>query len=580
MTTPSPITLRPLEVEVEAMLGWNDGVSLNVVEHAGNDGMVFHHERIHGTLIYITVDGTVFRFLQLAAPRLPNPRESAELAHTARYLFDGSRFAHEAAATYLGIMHLETREERDASRQRLPVQYCEYYDFMSAIVDTHCQASFLRVLIGQSIAHFWFSSRALLVLASNDYRGTSIMAEEFCPNWRARTSAPWLTEVGVKTAIAESIRQILEHKSLCEKIGVSNADDLVRLWNDDAWWVGLDLNAAGFVEELVSRVSFGVFLEKSGLNSAPELLIRNNESGAQLLKPLLDRAHVQLMNVQEDHRESPSAPLSVVAALREFTVLARTVSHIQPRAETMIVAGNRMLGLSDLDSMLRRHSVVDILLPEAETADNAWICEYTQAEPDGGSPSRWTLSNIHCCRSQLAIELLRRIMQNRIARKPGLDVDCVVIPTSFEDIISTYKSLLEHLAERTPEPTTSHSYASPTLAFIAAQAKEFLHLYVRDDWERIVGATEKTRPPTQIGFTEVVIDGRETFMINVARIDGLPCNLLKAYPNPASPIIFLYYQSCFAAAELLEFGNELDGPEVLRRASRAFIACSLAWRRV
>ncbi|AOJ25855.1 hypothetical protein WJ12_13900 [Burkholderia seminalis] len=579
MTAP-PTPFQPFEVELSNTLGWSDGSSLNVVEHATNDGMVFHHERIHGALINATIDGNLLRLLRIAGPRLADSQLADELARASQYLLEGSRFAHECAATYLGVIYLETEQDRAAALSRLPEQYRAYYDFMSAIVDAHCKSSFLRYLIAQSIAHFWFSSRALIELARTDYRGTAIMCEEFCPDWRAHTSAPWLTRTGVGDAIAASVSIILSHESLCQSIQFSDARDVTQAWNDDSWWMRQPRSTAGFIEELISATTFDYFLEHSDLRSAAAELIRNTDLSETLVKPLYERAGVELISVNEDRRKSPHANASLASALREFVIVARTVSHIRPRLVGSSPDSNKVLGMGDLDAFVERTSVVDVIFPEAEAPDAAYFNEFVAQAREDGSPAGWMFSSYRRCRPQLASEVLRRIMRRQASGESGMQVDCIVVPGYFEDKFSGYNSLLRFLNEPSGSVRAASSHRSPVAEFARLIGREFLYVYVRDDWARIVGTTEHKRPVTHVGTIPVNIEGREPFLLNVARIAGFASTLLKAYPMHAMPVIDDYYHSCFERGLLHKLEAQPNGSALLEQSRRALVAITAVWRQI
>jgi hypothetical protein len=579
MTTP-PVPFRPFEVELGDTLGWSDGSSLNVVEHAANDGMVFHHERIHGALVNTTIDGNLLRLLRIAGPQLADRQHADELARASQYLLEGSRFAHECAATYLGVVHLETEQDRAAALSRLPDQYRAYYDFMSAIVDGHCKSSFLRYVIAQSIAHFWFSSRALIELARADYRGTAIMCDEFCPDWRARASAPWLTQAGVGDAIAASVGAILANEPLCQAAQFFGARDLTHAWNDDSWWMRQPRTIAGFIEELISATTFDYFLEHSDLRSAAGQLIRNTDLSETFFKPLYERAGVKLISINEDRRVSPHADVTLAYALREFAIVARTVSHIQPRLAASSPDANKVLGMGDLDSFAARASIVDVIFPEAEAPDAAYFKEFVPRADEAGSPAGWVFSGYRRCRPQLAAEALRRIMQRQVSGESGIQVDCVVVPAHFEDEFSGYKSLLHLLNEPSGGATAASSLRPLVAEFAQLIGREFLYVYVRDDWARVVGTTQRKRPMTHVGTIPINIEGREPFLLNVARIAGLPGTLLKAYPMHAMPVIEDYYRSCFEQGHLQRLEAQPYGPALLDQSRRALVAITAVWHQL
>jgi hypothetical protein len=571
---------RPLEVELDDALGWNDGSSLNVVEHAINDGMVFHHERIHGALINATFDGTLLKLLRIAGPRLADSTHADELASASRHLFEGSRFAHECAATYLGIMCLVTEEERIASLSRLPEQYRAYYDFMSTIVDDHCKSSFLRYLIAQSIAHFWFSSRGLIELARADYCGTAIMCDEFCPDWRAQASASWLTQSGVRDAIAASVNAILANETLCQAAHISSPDGLANAWSDDSWWMRHNQTVTGSIEELISETTFSYFLKHSDLRSAEAEFIGNTDISETFIKPLYERAGVNVESINQIRRESPYAHASLASASRDFIIVARTISHILPRIAEPSLKTDKMLGMSDLDEFIERKSVVDIIFPEADSPGNAYFKEFVARPGRAGNSTHWDFSSYLHCSPQLASETLRRIMQQQVLGKPGMQVDCVVIPAQFDDQFFGYNSLLRLLDMSTGPGTAGASGRSLLTEFANLISKEFLYVYLRDDWARIVGTIEHERPMTHVGTIGVNIKSREPFLLNVARIAGFPSTLLKAYPMHAMPVIESYYRSCFEQGLLFRLEEEPYGAALLEQSRRAFVSITAFWRQL
>lgn len=579
MTTPT-VTFRPFEVELDDTLGWSDGSSLNIVEHATNDGMVFHHERIHGSLVNATIDGNLLKLLRIAGPRLADRQHSDELARASQYLLEGSRFAHECAATYLGVMNLTTEQERAAALHRLPDQYRAYYDFMSVIIDGHCQSSFLSYVVAQSIAHFWFSSCALIELERADYRGAAIMCDECCPDWRARSSAPWLTQVGVGGAIAASTEAILADESLCKAAHFFCAADVTQACNDESWWLRQPRTIAGFTEELISTTTFRYFLEHSDLRSAAAELIRNTDLNEPLFKPLYERAGVKLRSVNDVRRESPHANGSLASALREFVIVARTVSHIQPRLVASSPDANKVLGMGSLDTFIRRASIVDVIYPEADNEDAAYFNEFVPHTGKNDGHAGWVFSGYRRCRPQLASEALRRIMQRRVSGELGMQVDSVVVPAHFEDEFFGNKSLLCFLNEPSDPATAFSSPPSPFDEFSQHIGREFLYVYVRDDWARVVGTTEHDRRLTHVGTIPVNIKGREPFLLNVARIAGFSSTLLKAYPMHAMPVIEDYYRNCFERGHLHQLEAKPNGPALLEQSRRAFVAVTAVWRQL
>lgn len=578
--TAAAITFRPLEAEIDGVLGWHDGFTLNVVEHSTNDGMVFNHERIHGTLINTTIDGKLLTLLRIAGPRLDNLDHVEELHETSRYLFEGSRFAHESAATYLGIMTLDTEPERATALHRLPDQYRAYYEFMSAIVDAQCGSSFLCYVIAQAVAHFWFSSSALIELAGSGYRGTVVMHENFLPDWRAHSSAHWLTHTGVTEAISASIKAILENEQLRNLGLFFDASNIEKALNDESWWISQRSSVTTFVEEIISETSFRYFLTHSDLISAPERMIRNTDLSDQLLKPLYERAGIQLISINEMKGNTLLSGHSPASAFREFFVIARTISHIQPRIDVSPHSATKFLGLPDLKAFTQRKGVVDILFPEPETPSSTQINEFVTPLNAPAPHNRVVFASYHRCSAQVASMLLSQIMKNQAREELDMRIDCIVVHADSESAFDGYKSLSRFLDEQA-NSSQLDGFAPPlTAQHTELISEQNLYIYARDHWDRVVGTHEQNRPATYVGTIPVNITGRELFMLNVARIEGFHGTLLKAYPSHTMPIIEAYYHSCFQQGTLHRLEEQNFGPDLLKASRRALAAITMAWHQL
>jgi hypothetical protein len=287
------------------------------------------------------------------------------------------------------------------------------------------------------------------------------------------------------------------------------------------------------------------------------------------------------MSIKENRRATLNAAADLAMTFREFVTLARTVSHIQPHISALPTTAIKVLGMGDSEIFIKRNGLVDIVFPEDESQGGAYFAEFGKALSDESGTAKWGLSGYRRCTSQLASEVLRRIIKQQVEGVQSIQVDCVVVATSFDDQFSSYYSLLRVLDEGTGlAATQGATQYSLDMDFRRLVGREFLYAYVRDDWLRVVGMEEPTRPATYVGTIGVHINGREPFLLNVARIAGFAGTLLKAYPMHAASVIEDYYRKCFEKGYLRQLSEEPNGGTQLEHCRRAFVAITRFWQQL
>jgi hypothetical protein len=167
--------------------GYHDGQSVTVrLEHAA-DPVVLHHEGIHERIFAATPDGQVLSTL-LQILRYSEETQAevpASVGPLAQILIDGSRFAHEAAATYLAIKQFSPGAG-DAVYARLPAQYRTYYHAVADVVDRAFKGSFLQYLLGVNVYAVAFTSPYLARLAKAGLASPPSPEQEELPDQRFR----------------------------------------------------------------------------------------------------------------------------------------------------------------------------------------------------------------------------------------------------------------------------------------------------------------------------------------------------------------------------------------------------------
>lgn len=101
------MNIQPLEVEISGIFGWHDGEKVNMSEHAINNEMVVHHERVHANIFHNTPDGELLSVCMKFSDKLLTQKERDLAKNAIRSHINSARIAHESAATYIGIKMLK-----------------------------------------------------------------------------------------------------------------------------------------------------------------------------------------------------------------------------------------------------------------------------------------------------------------------------------------------------------------------------------------------------------------------------------------------------------------------------------------
>lgn len=147
------------DTDVEELLGWNDGTRVGIKSHALSSLTVQSHEGIHARIFNETADGHLHRVCCLAAGTDLDQRHAGAYTHAAKIMFEDTRLAHEAAATYLSIQGLPTRPLRRAEYKKLTREYKEYYALLDELTKTTSPTTWLRFAFGWAFIHWCFQSR-------------------------------------------------------------------------------------------------------------------------------------------------------------------------------------------------------------------------------------------------------------------------------------------------------------------------------------------------------------------------------------------------------------------------------------
>ena len=135
-----------LEAHLARLAGSHSGVERTLFDDQGADAATHMHELIHDRIFYETADGLLHLFAQRLESDAEDPSARGAAKRLSRRLFEETRQAHEAAATYIGIeylrvdiFHARGAQSDDAPAARaiasLPPEYVTYRELFRRLLD-------------------------------------------------------------------------------------------------------------------------------------------------------------------------------------------------------------------------------------------------------------------------------------------------------------------------------------------------------------------------------------------------------------------------------------------------------------
>lgn len=144
--------------DVERIAGWNDGQKITIPSSSLASPVVQAHEALHGRIFNETADGQLHRLCCKASGTDLDKRFGGIYTNLSKMMFLDGKQAHEAAATYLTIQSLPTRNLRKSEYRDLTKEYRGYYDALAGLIDPISKTTWLRYAFGWSLIHWCFYS--------------------------------------------------------------------------------------------------------------------------------------------------------------------------------------------------------------------------------------------------------------------------------------------------------------------------------------------------------------------------------------------------------------------------------------
>jgi hypothetical protein len=186
MVTKSTGGYHSLEVEASRAIGWHDGFNMHISASSLTDPLVVFHERVHARIFQETADGFLHGVFLRLSKESTSGRAAKKFRHLSKVMFKRSRFAHEAAATYLGIKSLSTEEQRILAIQALPDEYKQYYRYLADFLDGQAHSTYFQYVLGNAITQAAFSSTAIKVFVDSNFELEGLGTQMYRPTARMR----------------------------------------------------------------------------------------------------------------------------------------------------------------------------------------------------------------------------------------------------------------------------------------------------------------------------------------------------------------------------------------------------------
>jgi len=258
MSSAPTVRFRPFQLELQTYAaGSHDGTKAMISLSFSTDGMVVTHEAIHERIFATTPDGHLLAVLaRLVLQREDfDPAPPPTLDDLNMMLFDASRFAHEAVATYLGVKYLSPVNEPRAVAS-LPSDYQCYYRALSDVIDPVFRSSYLQALIGWNVAVVTFSSPLLARFVAADLGTPLQLHDNEHPEKRIRTLIDLLRHHDL-TALERQVQ--MTAAETCRALGVEPWD----VQSEGAWEAHRAIGDS--VEVEISSVARAWLQQESGL---------------------------------------------------------------------------------------------------------------------------------------------------------------------------------------------------------------------------------------------------------------------------------------------------------------------------
>ncbi len=213
-----------------AVAGYHDGLHQRVDYSRRDSHYIEKHEGLHDSIFFRTADG----MLHIAALHVSrdlfaplSDEERSRLVALVDSITEDTRWAHESAATYLGVKDCGSDHVRDVALAEMNNTYLHYYTVFQQVIDSDVNSLFAQYAVGWALTYFAFSSKRVEVV--EDWGRLTWDDLRQVPGPDQRLSAA-INEIGKHPGffarVLKDVRTILQDNG----VTWSSLDD------DDVWW--------------------------------------------------------------------------------------------------------------------------------------------------------------------------------------------------------------------------------------------------------------------------------------------------------------------------------------------------------
>lgn len=418
------------------------------------------HENIHGRICAETCDGSMFasavrlhRACERRGRQLP-----AGLSEFVKVVSDNSLFAHESAATYLGV------KQYDSSEDRIPEDYEQYYYALAHVIDPVFVAPDVQSAVAWGLTYYAFSSRLIFAVRNGDWQSVVPVSKEDLPD--ARFHKLLETVSGNPQQLLATLHQVV--RDTCSEYGVEPWDlqtevawsktdkhtDLLvemddRLVKTTYEWLRLtsDISCIDFDHELKTVHSLLDSLAEPHDVDLPSDVLEKFREAVRSVAGKLDlnnpgRSERRLFDVL---REMSAEGMVSADANEKFEVASDTYSRIGVSQADAYISNKDAIKVSDSahdvlqgDSLFENLSSVRILSAEPPDHMDHWLLVGKPNE-SSGIPSHLIPRGRYP--KQLVLEWLSRRRARSEAGEPVPEVPMVVL--ALQSSIDPFRLLLQ-----------------------------------------------------------------------------------------------------------------------------------------
>ncbi len=515
---------RAFRSEAEDVAGAYDGRAITLDRASTTSREVAVHESIHERLFHETFDGILHRLLILRV----DLDDDIEASGRSDLLMEETEFAHEAAATFLGVQSLDDADERAQVFCGFPPAYQIHYQVMAEVINPLTSSTYLAYCLGWSLAFWAFQSGRLVAIFRDGWDAfDEVLAREASPSIRMRAGVELLRGAGsvwLSTALDRATFTLTAE-------GVATWDV-----HDDDQWREQPQAALGWFEAHLSAELWR-WLRQNGPYPSSKHDDLPDGFDTWLLEQLdvpTEQQRLVIKNDAYDADPENKPLLAVIGALRGGKARIKN-------SDTQRIERVRTRQPLDRNKALRRflgHSPATYFIGSASPCGTkGWAVYVYKGDPVAVAAADGTMVvDRFIVVENFAIALIARVRDARVWQGSGRNLFMVAVDS-------------QNLANRVEElDGLIRGLPSVGDGSVRRRGPDWPLWYWNDDWPNLLACPGAATSARRLQIAGTGKD--ETYVLHVARIDGLPGYLIKLAPPMSANAVLEYEVSLNAEGKL------------------------------